>query len=100
LLLYIKKVGLKGVRALQQVYVLLVEDENNETIECRTFFRRDSANSMLENWAEENGISLNPDETNASVYYEEDESDGEEYISRIDDEHIGSCRIILSELED
>lgn len=78
--------------------MLLTENVDGEIEECRTFYRRESANDMLQMWAEENSISLDPDESD--VYMIEDEADGEEYIINVSDPNIGMCRIITSELED
>lgn len=82
-----------------QVYVVLVESVDEELEQCKVFYDKRKASEFLQDWADDNGIILDKDETESDLYFEEEDGE-EEYISQVIDDGVGKIRIIPSELVD
>ena len=84
---------------IEQVYVIIEETNCDEMIKCRVFFFFFDANYCIEEWADERGISLDPEETDADILIENNEEENFDYISSIIHDDYGKIRLIITELE-
>ena len=79
-------------------YIVIVRNIEGEIDQdqSRIFVYLESAIRFLKTWAEENAISTDPDDTEAYLYFSEDQetyfnNSEESFICRIDDDNTGSC---------
>lgn len=82
-------------------YILITTQPDGQTEDCKIFADMNIARSHLESWADDIGISLEPDQfSNEDVEIFEDEFDGETYVSKVMSDD-GSCaEMFIRELEE
>jgi len=80
------------------IYVFIAESPDGEIETCRTLVEREIATDYIIRWAEDNGISLDPEDGDCEIYLESD--DEGDYINQIINENAGRAIIIPCELEE
>jgi len=80
------------------IYVFIAESPDGEIETCRTLIEREIATDYMIGWAEDNGISLDPEDGDCEIYLESD--DEGDYINQIINESAGRAIIIPCELEE
>lgn len=82
-----------------QVYVLVILDHDREIEDCKVFFEQDLASNAILDWADEVGISLEEEETEAEIFMEEDDN-GDKYIYHIISPSGEEAKIIPKDVEE